>query len=271
MHIQILGTAAAEAWPALFCGCETCRRARATGGYNFRSRASIQIDDVYKIDFPPDSYHHLARWSLDFSRIEHLFFTHSHEDHFALRELAYLRPPFAHNLASPPVRIYGSSTVTSAVEEHFGSLVMPIELVTLSAFEPVAAGELTFTPIVARHKPTEECFNYVVSSDSGAFLYACDTGVYDRPTTDFLRSARLDLLIVECTQGTLDMPATSHMSFEAVLDLRNTLIDSGAVRPDVPVVVTHFSHNMGLLHEEFQAIAGPEGVRVAYDGMELTC
>lgn len=32
MEIQYLGTAAAEGLPALFCDCETCRKARNIGG-----------------------------------------------------------------------------------------------------------------------------------------------------------------------------------------------------------------------------------------------
>ena len=32
MKIHYLGTAAAEGWPALFCDCENCRRARIEKG-----------------------------------------------------------------------------------------------------------------------------------------------------------------------------------------------------------------------------------------------
>ena len=53
MKIQILGTAAAEGWPALFCNCEACRRAREKGGKNIRTRAGTLIDDQLLIDFRP--------------------------------------------------------------------------------------------------------------------------------------------------------------------------------------------------------------------------
>ncbi len=120
MRIQILGTAAAEGWPAVFCGCKTCARARAAGGYNIRSRASIQIDDIYKIDLPPDTYYHVIRDGLDLSKLAHLFITHSHPDHLDLAELGFSRPPFAHDLANAPIRIYGNETVTSAISMRFG-------------------------------------------------------------------------------------------------------------------------------------------------------
>jgi phosphoribosyl 1,2-cyclic phosphate phosphodiesterase len=32
------------------------------------------------------------------------------------------------------------------------------------------------------------------------------------------------------------------------------------------VVVTHFSHNIGLLHDDLAAIFAPDNIEVAYDG-----
>lgn len=265
MRIQILGTAAAEGWPAVFCGCETCVRARAAGGYNLRSRASIQIDDIYKIDLPPDTYYHVIRHGLDLSKLAHLFVTHSHGDHLDLVEMNYMRPPFGHNLANAPIKVYGNETVTSAIAARYGEGKLPIELVTLKPFEPISVDSLVFTPIEAHHNPNELCLNYVIESDSATALYASDTGEYEQHTLDFLESREFDLLIIECTQGTLPYPATNHMSFEAVLRLRDALAKPNGVR----TIITHFSHNIGLLHDELEAIAGPEGVEVAYDGMEI--
>ena len=269
MRIQILGTAAAEAWPAVFCGCDTCVRARAAGGPDYRSRASIQIDDTYKIDLPPDTYYHVIRHGIDLSALAHLFFTHSHPDHLDLVEMNWMRPPFAHNLKNLPIRVYGNEAVTSAITRHHGEDKLPIELNTVQPYIPIRAGNLTFTPIIAHHNPNELCLNYVIQSDSATVLYASDTGEYEEPTLDFLRSQRFDLLIIECTQGTLPGHANNHMSFEAVLRLRNELVSSGAAQPGIRTVITHFSHNMGLLHKEMEAIANPEGIEVAYDGIVL--
>lgn len=268
MHIRILGTAAAEAWPAVFCGCDTCKRARAAGGHNFRSRASIQIDDIYKIDLPHDAYYQAIRDGIDLSIIAHLFFTHSHGDHFDLTTLEYLRPPFAHNLKNAPIKVYGNETVTGAITARYRD-TLPIELITVQPFVPILAGSLTFTPIIAHHQPGEQCLNYTIESDTASILYASDTGEYEQETLDYLKAQKLDLLIIECTQGTLPGAANYHMSFEAVLRLRDSLAQSGAVEPTVRTVITHFSHNIGLLHEEFEAIANPHGIEVAYDGIAI--
>ena len=269
MRIQILGTAAAEGWPAVFCGCDTCNRVRKVGGKSVRTRASIQIDDIYKIDLPHDTHCQAIREGIDLSKLAHLFFTHSHGDHFDLTELVYLKPPFGHDLKNAPVKIYGNETVISAIANRFGD-GLPIELITAQPFVPIQAGNLTFTPITAHHQKEELALNYTIASSNGkTVLYSSDTGEYEQQTLDHLTQQRFDLLIIECTQGTLPHPAQWHMSFEAVLRLRDNLVKAGAADASVRTVITHFSHNIGLLHEEFEAIANPEGVEVAYDGIVL--
>lgn len=45
MKIKYLGTAAAEGVPAIFCRCEVCRKSKAAGGRNIRTRSQSIIDD----------------------------------------------------------------------------------------------------------------------------------------------------------------------------------------------------------------------------------
>ncbi|MEI6501881.1 MAG: flagellar hook-basal body complex protein FliE [Armatimonadota bacterium] len=56
MFLKLLGSAAAEGWPALFCACEACREARRLGGKNLRRRTSYQLGDTVHVDFGPDSF-----------------------------------------------------------------------------------------------------------------------------------------------------------------------------------------------------------------------
>ena len=269
MHMQILGTGAAEAWPALFCNCSTCRRARAAGGKDLRSRSSLQINETFKIDLPPDTYHHVVTHALDLSRLSHLFITHSHMDHFDLATIEMMASPFAHNLANAPINILGSSAVVDKINAEYQGNRFPIKTTVIKPFAPVFAGELTFTPVLAAHMPDEECLNYVISSGDSTVLYASDTGVYPDITIDYLCGLKFNLLIIECTSGTLDIPPIGHMNFESVLNFVGRLRSAGAVTSGTRVVITHFSHNIGMLHAELEALANPHGIEVAYDGMVL--
>jgi phosphoribosyl 1,2-cyclic phosphate phosphodiesterase len=269
MRVHILGTAAAEGWPAVFCGCDTCRRARAAGGKDLRTRSSVQIDDDYKIDLPPDTFHHILRHNLDLSALKYLFVTHTHTDHFARHELEFILPGFSHGLSNGPLRIWGNEAVVERLQWLARRPDAPVTVSPAEPFVPITADHLTFTPILAEHAPPEQCLNYVVNSETAAVLYACDTGMYGKTTMEHLAAYRFDLMIVECTFGDTNHRPIHHMTFAGVLQLRDRLAKAHAVDSRTEIVITHFSHNMGRLHDEMVSIAAPEGVIVAYDGMTL--
>ena len=57
MILKVLGSAAAEAVPALWCECDTCRVARKNGGKDIRRRSSYLLDKDTIIDFGPDAFY----------------------------------------------------------------------------------------------------------------------------------------------------------------------------------------------------------------------
>lgn len=82
MKVQILGTAAAEGFPALFCNCDACKRAFEKGGRNLRTRSGVIVDDHCMIDYSCDTLMHMYQNHLDLAKIDTLLLSHSHEDHF---------------------------------------------------------------------------------------------------------------------------------------------------------------------------------------------
>lgn len=269
MEITILGTAAAEGWPSVFCRCDTCRRAREVGGKNIRSRASVQFGPAHKIDLPPDTWYHEAVIGADFSGLEHLFITHSHQDHWSPGYLEYLRPPFAHG-RTEPLRVYGNAPTISVT--GYGTLANGSESVIFTEakpFEPIQAGEMTFTPITASHMRDELCLCYVASDDAKTVLYASDTGWFPEETWEYLESIRLDGVISECTCGP-NKCESYHLDFDHLFAMKERLENSGVISADCVFVATHFSHNVGFLHEELEYILNQRHIQVAYDGMRIS-
>ena len=43
----------------------------------------------------------------------------------------------------------------------------------------------------------------------------------------------------------------------------------GALKPDATVILHHFTHNCGQLHEELEAEVANDGFVIAYDGMTV--
>ena len=86
MKLQYWGTAASEGIPAIFCECEVCRRSRALGGRNIRTRSQAMIDDTLLIDAGADTYMHSLRYGFELARTSYVLVTHAHPDHFYFKE-----------------------------------------------------------------------------------------------------------------------------------------------------------------------------------------
>ena len=268
MRIEILGTAASEGIPALFCECDVCREAAKRGGKDIRSRASLMIGEKHKVDYPPDTFLHSLQRGKPLSRVEHLFITHSHADHFYPESLRLRLEPFAYIASPRPLHIYGSETIRDLTEETLGR-PLPDGLVfhEMELFRPFTAGEIDILPVKAAHRANELCLNYVFTAGGKGFLQAFDTGWYPDDTCKALAGLMLDVAIIECTAGKLDEPPTAHLNVEAVIRIREELIERRTLRPEAKVIATHFSHIGGMLHKELEAVLAPAGIEVAYDGM----
>src|SRR5690606_15296136 len=274
LKIQLLGTAAAEGWPALFCGCDACRRARSAGGKNIRTRSGALIDDVYKIDFGPDTYHHVLTHGLDLGKVEHLIFTHAHSDHLAYLEMENRFAPYAHLSAdhAPTLHVWGNQLVLEKISEVIRKVDAQedrMQLHLLHALTPVALGDATLTPLPADHDPAQQCFIHLFERNGKRLLYGHDTGYFPEETWAFLsRPIRLDMAILDCTFGP-EPGDRGHMGLEACVRVKERLLAIGAADSATQFVVTHFSHNGKLLHHEFEEVFNPHGFTVAYDGIVL--
>ncbi|MDD4098077.1 MAG: hypothetical protein PHC30_04850, partial [Lentisphaeria bacterium] len=87
MRLTLLGTAAAEAVPALWCECDVCATARRRGGKDVRRRCCYLLDDDTMIDFGPDAFWQTTQAQIDLTVLKRLIFTHPHIDHLNPTEL----------------------------------------------------------------------------------------------------------------------------------------------------------------------------------------
>lgn len=272
MKWQYLGTAAAEGFPALFCQCEACRRARQRGGKNLRLRAGLVVNGTEMIDYPPDVMTFSQRFGVDFSGVRDLFVTHSHHDHFDAEDLTMRRFPVFCRLPDPqPLHVYANRAALDRLRqyEQADQTEEYLRLTELEYFKPYTARSGTvYTFLPANHAPWEQAGIYLVQNEGKTALYAHDTCVLPTQTLDFLKTQSLDLASLDCTFGK-NAPGYSHMGLPDNRELVATLREAGALKATAPVIVTHFTHNCGQLHEELEAEVKDDGFIVAYDGMTV--
>jgi phosphoribosyl 1,2-cyclic phosphate phosphodiesterase len=267
MKIHFLGTAAAEGFPAIFCRCAHCINARLLGGNNIRTRSSAIIDDVLKIDLPPDTLHHVLRDGIDLCKVKNVFITHTHSDHLLASELEMRMTGYSHG-CDHPLQVYGSEAVMRKCQEAVPEPGSDLIFRLVRPFETIETDIAKVTPLLANHDPAEICFIYYIEKDGKKLLYGHDTGWFPEQTWAWLEGKKLDLAILECTNGLLPFTG-GHLNVATVLEIRDLFIQKSILEPQSKVVVTHFSHNIGLLHDDLTSIFHPHGIDVAYDGMLL--
>ncbi len=276
MVIKYLGTAAAEGMPAIFCRCELCEKARKSGGKNIRTRNQICIDGDTLVDFPMDSYMHALNYGIDLSAVGNVFITHAHMDHCYPQDVTMRGAPFAHNMTKPIINFYGNASVIKKFKEHTRDELKPeaeksIRLHTLKPYDVVNAGGMKVTALPARHTIGEDCLLYAIEKGGKTALVMNDTGVLDESVYEYLesRNTRFDFISFDCTYGGGGGEVRRHMGLVDNISERERMKAHSLVKDGTVYVITHFSHNSGLLHEELSALAEKNGMIAAFDGMEL--
>lgn len=270
MELLFCGTAAAEAWPALFCTCAPCQEARRRGGKDVRSRTAYMLGEHVRVDFGPDSNLHMQRYNLAYERLQHLLITHSHEDHWTPHELHWRRPGFS-VVPETCLQVWGNAKVAQKFAAVNGDdwQRYRIEFHQIGAWQRFDIGEgLEATTVLAAHDPSEECVNYLIEYEGRAALLGHDTGWYDEPAWEFLSRTPLNMLVLDCTYGAQDGDR-SHLGCASVVRARDEFAKRSALAPDVRIIATHFSHNGGWLHEDLERYFAPHGISVAYDGLKM--
>ena len=270
-----MGTAAAEGWPALFCACPICDRARREGGPNLRTRTQALLDGELLIDFPPDSYSHAIKHGLNLGGIHTLLVTHSHMDHWFPTDLIHRHEHFGHGIQGT-LEVYGNQAVKAAFDAN----------ILLDRFKPhpidgvvnfhITHGGDTFTSggweitaVPADHDKREECLVYICKKDGKTLLYGHDTGRELSPLAwDLITAERYDLVSLDATMGKKTIGGY-HMGLPDVEFVLDKLTALGCVDGSTKKVINHFSHNGGMTHEELTAWGAERGILAAYDGMEV--
>lgn len=276
MEIYYLGTGAAEGWPALFCTCENCERARIKKGKNYRSRQQVLIDNRVLMDFGPDTFYHMMKYDLDMSKVEQVLLTHSHTDHFYSTELILRAKPYAFDREKNKMTLYGNEKChwmflnTLQVEDDSVNMKECVKFEEIHAFQNFDIPGYKIKPLKAIHDPKEECLIFLIENQEGkTFLYANDTAYFPEETWKALEGIKLDCVSIDCTLGKSSILKASHMGLAANYLVMERLKEMKCVDEKTKVILTHFSHNGGLLHEELEKKVEKEGYIIAYDGMKI--
>jgi phosphoribosyl 1,2-cyclic phosphate phosphodiesterase len=281
------GTGAAEGIPNPFCSCQVCENARTMGGREIRRRSMFRIDDKVCIDMGPDSLQQAIDYG-DFTKLQHVLVTHTHEDHLAymmmnVRNMAIKR-------SSEPLHYYFTDKAFDIVEFYCNNssiikgLAGDLEKRGIIAFHKLEFNK-TFTisgmdvmPLPGNHhgNMSENSANYLITLQDGRKLYyGLDTGWYLEETFQVLKNTPLDILISECTFGLTpnrNKYPGGHLDAFSCMELFNKLLEQGTIAPNTKIYLTHINHYTSTYSDLLKYFTDqdfPCEITVTYDGMKI--
>ncbi len=276
MKLTFLGTAAAEAIPAMWCSCPVCRRARELGGRDLRRRCSYWIDRDTLVDFGPDANWQATEFGIDLTAIDRVIFTHPHSDHLMPEELSWRRTPYFSHVERR-IEVCGTRPVfgcilgrlaSNGMAVHFDELM--IDPVTLQPGEWKKSGDLELLPMRANHAPGNDAVFYLIRRGGRTILIANDTGWPPEESWKLLGENKIDLAVLESTMGPAMADCRNgHMGGNVTAAFRERLLELGSITAATPVYANHFSHNCGANHDRLEAFFKPRGIEVAWDGLSV--
>ena len=276
MRFQILGTAAAERFPALWCECVYCAEARKNGGRDIRRTACYLLEDDTLIDFGPDIHWQVTEFGIDLTKIRRVLLTHSHGDHLSPLEFLWRKEWFSK--VSKDISVIGSPPSLAAIlrfaaeDSSLFSLEKDLHIRPFPIGHGIAMrdGNLEITALDASHAAGKQALNFLLERDGKTIFIGNDSGWPYERTLEILSGRKIDLVIADCTGGLLQPDLKNgHMGANTVLQLKNKLSELGCVTSETRCIATHFSHNGGGSQKEFEAFFSPCGIEPAYDGMVL--
>ena len=247
MKLTFWGTGTSVGVPMIGCHCPVCR-SKDPRDKRLRCSALLETDGKrLLIDSGPDFRQQALSHGLD--RLDAVLVTHHHYDH--LYGLDDVRP-------LGTVDVYGEQLVLKTIRETmpycFGAHKYPgsptINLHEIHAFESFQAGGVEVLPLRVIHGQLP-----IVGFRIGDLAYITDASLLPEETFAALQGVKT--LVLNALRIT---PHPSHFSLEESLAAAQRIAAE-------QTYFVHFSHDIGL-HAQIDPTL-PDGVHMAYDGLEL--
>ena len=252
MKVTFLGTGTSQGVPVIGCECRVCKSLDYRDK-RFRTSVYIEANDVsFVIDTGPDFRMQMLRSGIN--RLDAIIFTHEHKDHTA--GLDDIRP--FNFMQQKDMPVFGKRQVIDQLKREYSYIfsdkrypgVPQVSCIEIDE-HPFHIEGLDITPLPVLHYKLP-----VLGFRIRDFSYITDANFIPDSTLALLEGS--EILVLNALQKD---PHISHFTLDQAIEQAKKI---GAKK----TYFTHISHKLGLHHEVEQAL--PEGIFLAFDGMELT-
>jgi len=252
LKVTFLGTGTSQGVPVIGCECRVCKSLDYRDK-RFRTSVYIEANDVsFVIDTGPDFRMQMLRSGIN--RLDAIIFTHEHKDHTA--GLDDIRP--FNFMQQKDMPVFGKRQVIDQLKREYSYIfsdkkypgVPQVSCIEIDE-HPFHIEGLDITPLPVLHYKLP-----VLGFRIRDFSYITDANFIPDSTLALLEGS--EILVLNALQKD---PHISHFTLDQAIEQAQKI---GAKK----TYFTHISHKLGLHHEVEQAL--PEGIFLAFDGMELT-
>lgn len=252
MTITFLGTGTSQGVPLIGCPCAVCASADAR---DKRLRSSVWVDapeGSVVIDTGPDFRYQMLRAGV--KKLDAVVFTHSHKDHTAglddVRAFNYIQ--------DRAMDVYATEETQVVLRREFAYIFensnypgIPKLRMHVFANAPFVAGGISFLPVRTLHHQLE-VFGFRI----GDFTYITDANFIAPDELEKARGSRV--LVLNALRHEHHI---SHFTLDEAIAMAREI---GAEE----TYFTHISHQLGR-HADVSRLL-PPGIRLAYDGLQLS-
>ncbi len=252
MKVTFLGTGTSQGVPVIACECQVCS---SVDKHDKRLRVSVLLEDKgysIVIDSGPDFRYQMLRAGV--KHLDAILFTHEHKDHVAglddVRAFNYKQ--------QAEIQVYAHKRVQDALKQEFHYIfseakypgIPRLELHEVKDHEPFQVSGIKIIPISVMHFKLP-VFGFRI----GDFSYITDAKTICE--AERLKLLGSKVLVINALQKESHV---SHLTFDEAIELAKAI---GAEK----TYLTHISHRLGTHKQISEEL--PEGVFLAYDGLEL--